>query len=93
MQSIANYPLFFTFYPGFQILENELCYYIYELKIGLRIYGREERIMREILARAFTSQGRKICAIVVSLASIAPLCCRASWYQPKEPKGLEEFLW
>lgn len=48
--------------------------------------------MKKMLAQFFTRKGRKICATVVSIASIAPLCCRASWYQPEEPEGLEEFL-
>lgn len=33
-----------------------------------------------------------LCAFVITVASLAPNVCRASWYQPEEPEGLDTFF-
>ena len=53
---------------------------------------RQEKDMKKFFTKLLRSNGGKLCALAVTLASVAPYCCRGSWYQPKEPKGLEDFL-
>lgn len=48
--------------------------------------------MEKLLRRFIQQHGKRICNTAVTMASIAPSCCRGHWYQPEEPKGLAEFL-
>lgn len=48
--------------------------------------------MKERLKQVILKHAHKICAIAVSVASIAPVCCRGNWYQPDEPDGIKEFV-
>ena len=34
----------------------------------------------------------ELCSFNIIVASIAPNACRANWYQPNEPEGIEKFL-
>ncbi len=35
---------------------------------------------------------RKICKIAITIAAVAPMCCRGNFYEPDEPEGLDDFL-
>lgn len=48
--------------------------------------------MKQRLKQVILKHASKMCAMVVSIASIAPVCCRGIWYQPDEPDGIEEFI-
>ena len=48
--------------------------------------------MRNLWKKWLIAKGGRLCAFVVSVASIAPFCCRGHYYEPEEPEGLEEFL-
>lgn len=48
--------------------------------------------MKGLITKILLSKGAKLCAVAVTLASVAPLCCRGNWYQPNEPDGLEDFF-
>ena len=48
--------------------------------------------MKESMIQLLVVYGAKICAWVTAIASLAPHCCRGTWYQPEEPEGVEEFF-
>ncbi len=48
--------------------------------------------MKEMFKRLLKQHGRKLCAVAVVVASIAPNCCRGHWYQAEEPEGLADFM-
>ena len=48
--------------------------------------------MKRLFSKLLLSKGAKLCSLAVMVASVAPLCCRSSWYQPEEPEGLDAFI-
>ena len=56
------------------------------------ILKMEECVLKKFITKVLINSGTRLCALSVVMASITPMCCRGSWYQPEEPDGLEEFL-
>lgn len=52
---------------------------------------RKEGAMKEKVKAFIQKYGRQLPALALTVASAATLCCRGHWYQPEEPKGLNEF--
>lgn len=48
--------------------------------------------MRERFEEFMHKYGNKLCALVILISSISVDTCHNSWYQPKEPEGLQDFL-
>ncbi|MBQ9199040.1 MAG: cyclic lactone autoinducer peptide [Lachnospiraceae bacterium] len=48
--------------------------------------------MKSTFEKIVIKYGARLCALAVSVATIAPLCCRGQWYQPKEPDNLDVIL-
>lgn len=48
--------------------------------------------MEKMFKKFIQQHGRQLCSTAVTMASIAPKCCRGHWYQPEEPQGFAEFL-
>lgn len=48
--------------------------------------------MKKIISNKLVKYGKALCAIAVAVSSVAPLCCRGAWHQPKEPDNFESFL-
>lgn len=46
----------------------------------------------KILSAFFIKNAAKICALAIGVTAIAGQACRAQWYEPEMPEGLEEFL-
>ena len=48
--------------------------------------------MRKKLSGFLSRKGARLCAFVLTIASISPVCCRGFWYQPEEPEGFADFV-
>lgn len=48
--------------------------------------------IKKKISKFITKYGAKICTVAVFAAAASTSTCRVSWYQPKEPEGLEKFM-
>ena len=48
--------------------------------------------MKELYKMFLVKIAKWLCRFAIGVATIAPFCCRGQFYEPEEPKGLENFI-